>query len=118
MLKVFLCIHIVPPTKPEDIVIISSDYKSLTLTWREPVESYGGVLFYDISCSQLQDLNPVQFNTSANTLRKNVTNLQPFTNYTCCVSASNQAGQGNQSCIIARTQPGYKCYIMCFLMPN
>ena len=114
----FAYIYIVPPTKPEDIVIISTDYKSLTLSWREPVESYGGVLFYTISCSRLQDLNPVQFNTSANTLRKNVTSLQPFTNYMCCVSASNQAGQGNQSCVSARTQPGYTCYIMCFLIPN
>ena len=35
-----------------------------------------------------------------------MTTLQPFTNYTCCISASNQVGEGERACITIATIPG------------
>ena len=47
----------------------------------------------------------VRLNTTADRL-ETVSNLQPLTNYTCCISATNQAGEGNQTCVDARTKRG------------
>ncbi len=47
----------------------------------------------------------MSLNTTADGL-ETVSNLQPLTNYTCCISANNQAGEGNDTCVNARTKQG------------
>ena len=57
-------------------------------------------------CQQSHCVVIVQFTSSVDSTSENVTNLQPFTSYTCCVSASNQAGEGDDGCITAVTLQG------------
>ena len=40
----------------------------------------------------------MRLNTTADGL-ETVSNLQPLTNYTCCISATNEAGEGNDTCV-------------------
>ncbi len=47
----------------------------------------------------------MSLNTTADGL-ETVSNLQPLTNYTCCISATNQVGEGNDTCVNARTERG------------
>ena len=47
----------------------------------------------------------MRLNTTADGL-ETVSNLRPLTNYTCCISATNQAGEGNDTCVDAMTKRG------------
>ena len=91
-----------------DVMVTEVSANSIQLEWTTP--HYNGTLsHYTIACKQARDL--VWSSISAVT-SEIVVNLQLFTYYTCCVSASNQAGEGNQSCVEARTQPGKQLSII------
>ncbi len=92
-----------PPTKPVDVGINEITSTSFKLEWSRPLHIYGTLLYYQITC--LQNLNNVWLSTTVNS-SVDVSNLQPFTNYTCCISATNQAGEGSSACSDARTNAG------------
>lgn len=97
-------VHAAPPTKPEGISVISTTATSLTLSWMEPVESYGqDVLFYAINCTSTKhsfELEMVHNTTiTIETSRAN-------TNYSCCISARNSVGFGGDECITVVTAEG------------
>ena len=104
----FMCI--VSPSAPRSVNFTEVTSASAHLEWSSPQYTNGTITHYTIRCSQSG--RNVWFNTSVTT-NENVTSLQPFTHHTCCVSANNQAGEGNQSCVGARTQAGMRaCIIM------
>ncbi|XP_064392927.1 uncharacterized protein LOC135340507 isoform X2 [Halichondria panicea] len=90
----------VPPTRPVDVGINEITSISFKLEWSRPLHIDGTLLYYQIRC--LQNLNNVWLSTTLNS-SVDVSNLQPFTNYTCCISATNQAGEGRSACSDART---------------
>ena len=103
--------HIAPPSEPQQVAIVSMLSTSLRLTWSEPAESYGQhVLFYSVNCTSATHTVRVErvYNTTVN-----MSGLTPNSNYTCCVSASNQAGEGNKISVKTKTKQGiYYSYIL------
>ena len=95
----------VSPSAPRSVNFTEVTSTSVHLGWSSPQYTNGTITHYTIRCTQYG--SDVWFSTSVTT-NENVTSLQPSTNYTCCVSAKNQAGEGNQSCVKARTQTGMR----------
>ena len=85
-----------PPTAPVNITLTEVTSTSVHLGWSSPQNTNGTTTHYTIRCTQSD--RDVWFSTSVTT-SENVTSLQPFTNYTCCVSASNEGGEGERVCI-------------------
>ncbi len=92
------------PTAPLAVNVTEVTYKSIQLEWSRPQPINGIISHYTITCLQA-DGTILSLNTTADGL-ETVSNLQPLTNYTCCISATNQAGEGNQTCVDARTMRG------------
>ena len=95
-----------PPSVPLDVAVTEVTPNAVQLEWTTPY--YNGTLIshYTITCTQTRDQALVWQSTSVNATSENVIDLQPFTDYTCCVSASNQAGEGNQTCVSTKTLSG------------
>ncbi len=90
-----------PPTEPLEVAIVLAYTNSITLTWREPAESYRqAILFYSINCTSAHHNVGIQ---RAYTTSVNVSGLIANTNYTCCVSAENSVGVGLHTCIVVMT---------------
>ena len=92
------------PTAPLTVNVTGITYKSIQLKWSPPQPANGTISHYTITCLQANG-TIVSFNTTADGL-ETVSNLQPLTNYTCCISATNEAGEGNDTCVDARTERG------------
>ncbi len=92
------------PTAPLALNIPGITYKSIQLKWSRPQPINGIISHYTITCLQANG-TIVSLNTTADGL-ETVSNLQELTNYTCCISATNEAGEGNQTCVDARTERG------------
>ena len=74
----------------------------LAISWSPPLvsERYNPklkIFGYMISCSTDQDLigNAVAY---SDTLNATLSNLHPFTAYSCCVAANSSHGMGNRAC--------------------
>ncbi|XP_064392916.1 phosphatidylinositol phosphatase PTPRQ-like isoform X3 [Halichondria panicea] len=92
------------PTVPLAVNITELTFKSIQLEWSRPQPINGIISHYTITCLQANG-TIVSLNTTADGL-ETVSNLQPLTNYTCCISATNQVGEGNDTCVDARTKRG------------
>ena len=92
------------PTAPLAVNITELTYKSIQLEWSRPQPINGIISHYTITCLQA-DGTFVSLNTTADGL-ETVSNLQQLTNYTCCISATNQVGEGNDTCVESRTKRG------------
>ena len=92
------------PTAPLAVNVTELTYKSIQLEWSRPQPANGIISHYTITCLQA-DGTIMSLNTTADGL-DTVSSLQPLTNYTCCISATNQAGEGNDTCVDARTERG------------
>ncbi len=93
------------PTTPLLVNITDITYKSIQLEWSRPQPINGGIIsHYTITCLPA-DGTIVSLNTTADGL-ETVSNLRELTNYTCCISATNEAGEGNKTCVDARTERG------------
>ncbi len=97
----YIYTHTDLPTAPLAVNITDITYKSIQLEWSRPQPINGIISHYTITCLQA-DGPVVSLNTTTDGL-ETVSNLQPLTNYTCCISATNQAGEGNDTCVNART---------------
>ncbi len=93
------------PTAPLGVNITRVTSTIIQLEWCRPQPVNGIISHYTVTCST---------NSGGSTMRQEkavsesviVSNLHPFTNYTCCVSATNEAGQGNETCVETRTKIG------------
>ncbi|XP_064392934.1 uncharacterized protein LOC135340513 [Halichondria panicea] len=92
------------PTIPLAVNVTEITYKSIQLEWSRPQPINGIISHYTITCLPANG-TIVSLNTTADGL-ETVSNLQPLTNYTCCISATNQAGEGNETCVDAKTKRG------------
>ncbi len=93
------------PTTPLAVNITGITYKSIQLEWSRSQPINGIISYYTTTCLQLADGTIMSLNTTADGL-DTVSNLRELTNYTCCISATNQVGKGNDTCVDARTERG------------
>ena len=83
---------LVPSGPPQDFIITVTSH-SINLTWSPPLPSQlnGVITSYLINCSSGDNIiNTTR--TSSTSLT--ITGLEPFTNYTCSVSAATVVGDG------------------------
>ena len=104
---------IVPDVKIDNNTInINGRIVTLTLSWGEPYNNLDPIVNYTVSCSG--DVTcPASFTTTDNTTRSyTFTNLNPMTNYTFSVVATNSVGSG-EAAVVMITTPGdvhtYRC---------
>ncbi len=75
----------------------------IQLEWSRPQPVNGSIIsHYTVTCSQSEG-STVRLETAIDE-SATVSNLRPFSNYTCCVSATNQAGEGNKTCVEVGTE--------------
>ncbi len=92
------------PPAPLGVYVTMVTSTLIQLEWSQP-QLNGTLSHYTVTCSP---------DSGGSTVRQKravsesviVSNLRPVTNYTCCVSATNQAGQGNETCVQTRTEIG------------
>ena len=90
--QLFLNYCIAPSGPPQDFIIAVTSH-SINLTWSSPLplQRNGVITSYLINCSSGDSIiNTTR--TSSTSLT--ITGLEPFTNYTCSVSASTVVGDG------------------------
>ena len=84
----------VPSGPPERLTAITSDSRTLVLSWQPPAERErnGVILTYTINITDVLSGATSLFTTSATTYTVN--NLHPYYVYHCSVAASTQEGRG------------------------
>ena len=76
---------------------------TLTLSWEEPFNNLDPIVNYTVSCSG-DNACPQNFTTTDNTTRNyTITNLNPMTNYTFSVIATNSVGSGDAGVVMITT---------------
>ena len=91
------------PGVVQNVLVSSADPYSLAVTWARPLarETCGDmILEYNILCT---DAYGNHHNASAQTFGVTIDDLNPYTYYTCCVSAVSEAGRGETDCGSGRT---------------
>ena len=85
---------------------INGNNVTLALSWGEPFNNYDLIVNYTVSCSG-DATCPPNFTTTDNTTRSyTITNLNPMTNYTFSVAATNSIGSGEAGVVMITTPPG------------
>ena len=88
-----------------EVAVMNVSERTVQLSWSPPVSSnnHSSVTGFTISCAS--DRAPtVSSQIQGNqTLSSTLTGLQPYTNYTCCVSANSAVGAGPSKCTTAHT---------------
>ena len=89
----YKCNYMAVPSGPPQSLVITMKSHNLTFSWSPPLPSQrnGVIISYLIICSS-GDIIINTTRTSSTSLT--ITGLQPFTNYTCSVSASTIIGAG------------------------
>ena len=85
---------------PRNISLAAPNSTTLLLHWEPPEEDLGDgtILHYSIVCRFGDgDSLPLR-NSSASSQSLQLTDLHPFTNYNCCVSAHRTNGNSPESC--------------------
>ena len=87
--------HLIVPSGPPENVNFLTTTQSFIITWSPPsiADQNGPIVNYTVFCS-LRDDVIYQRTAAANNTNANITELEPFTNYTCSVSASTVVGTG------------------------
>ena len=88
-----------------DIKSVDAKEKTVTLTlsWEEPFNNLDPIMNYTVSCSG-DNACPPNFTTTDNTTRSyTITNLNPMTNYTFSVVATNSIGSGEAGVVMITT---------------
>ena len=94
------------------VVTIENSSSNLSSSWLAPETPNGVILGYNISCTSSKS-EQVSFDASPTETSLVLTDLSPFTNYTCVVRARTVAGEGLPSNFsVARTDEGGKNEIL------
>ena len=97
-ISLFLCIANTPQSRisaPRNfsLATIPGSPNALSVSWMEPDSANRSISGYTISCQA-----PLVLFSYCSSLRAaTLENLLPFTNYTCAISASTDAGSGEYS---------------------
>ena len=87
-------------TVDNNTVSINRNNVTITLSWGEPFNNLDPIVNYTVSCSG--DVTcPPNFTTTDNTTR--ITNLNPVTDYTFSVVATNSIGSGEAGVVMIAT---------------
>ena len=98
--------HIVYTTaSPRNVILAAPNSTTLLLHWEPPEEDPrdGMILQYSIVCRFGDGDSLPSRNSSASSQSLQLTDLRPFTNYNCCVSAHRTNGNSPESCISETT---------------
>ena len=93
--------HIVYITaSPRNVILTAPNSTTLLLHWEPPEEDPrdGTILQYSIVCRFGDSDSLLSRNSSASSQSLQLTDLHPFTNYNCCVSAQRTNGNSPESC--------------------
>ena len=85
---------------PRNISLTAPTSTTLLLSWKPPEEDAGDgtILRYSIVCRFGEGESLPLLNSSASSQSRGITDLHPFTNYNCCVSAQRTNGNSPESC--------------------
>ena len=83
-------LHTEPGTPPRDLNGVSNDPRSLTLTWKAPVQPNGVITEYQLQCSGGGQV----FNRAVMETTTTLSGLLPYTNYSCSITAHTSVGGG------------------------
>ena len=83
-------LHTEPGTLPRDLNGVSNDSRSLTLTWKAPVQPNGVITEYQLQCSGGGQV----FNRTVMETMTTLSGLLPYTNYSCSITAHTSVGGG------------------------
>ena len=111
--QLFLNYYIAPSGPPQDFIIAVTSH-SINFAWSPPLPSQrnGVITSYLINCSSADSIiNTTR--TSSTSLT--ITGLEPFTNYTCSVSAATVVGDGPAAIIHTMTNEDSK---FIYLLPH
>ena len=98
--------HIVYTTaSPRNVILAAPNSTTLLLHWEPPEEDPrdGMILQYSIVCRFGDGDSLPPRNSPASSQSLGITDLHPFTNYNCCVSAQRTNGNSPESCISETT---------------
>ena len=88
--------HLAPSSPPELLVVVAVGASTVTLQWNPPNDRgrNGIITAYTVACSERSA--PLASNTLVTTTNLTVTftELAPYSNYTCNVTASTAVGDG------------------------
>jgi len=90
-----------PPQNLSFIEVNSSEY---LLTWGLPIYDRNNLdaTYYKVQCSS-QDHVGFVYNLSIEARRTEISDLRPFTVYSCCVSALTTVGTSSPACLLGKT---------------
>ena len=92
--------HLYTTAPPRNISLTALTPTTLLLRWEPPEEDPGDgtILQYLIACRFGDGDSLPACNSSASSQSLQLTDLHPFTNYNCCVSAQRTNGNSPESC--------------------
>ena len=85
-----LCLE--PGSPPDMIVITTVTSRSVTLTWKPPIEPNGFITEYRFQC--FGENHAVNSNVMGSQTTITLSGLLPYTNYSCSITAHTSAGGG------------------------
>ena len=101
------------PSAPRNVAVTMTTTNSLTLTWEPPVPANGEISQYSYECVQQGAIgeggegNGERIVVSDDVMGKQrsetISNLQPYTSYTCSVNATTGGGTGPPSQSVTTT---------------
>ena len=93
------------PTAPIGLTVAQSSATQLYVSWSRPIPSNGVINRYTLDCSGSGEQyysdqmvpGPFMMDYGGEMTSAVLSNLLPFTNYTCTISATTGAGEGDMS---------------------
>ena len=115
----------VPTGAPQNCTNITYNARDVILKWEEPIQGLqnGYITGYNLTCQSVNpwadlsaDLSATQ---SSATTSFTIDPVSPFTDYTCSLSAINEAGQGPPTqCIFSTLEAGQRQHNCALLVLN
>jgi len=94
-----------------DSMTLEGNMLNITLRWGEPFNNFVPIANYTVTCSGDAPC-PSDFTTTDNTTRNySLTGLNPLSNYTFTVVATNSLGSGEPAIIMTTSLSGTVCCI-------
>ena len=97
---------LVPGSTPVKLTIVPLNSSTLLLSWLQPLISNGIIIKYTINCIGENNKNHTVVTSTTMTL---VSDLSPYTNYTCYVFGHTRVGRGPPITRIGLTDEDSEC---------
>ena len=107
--QLFLSFHTVPGSTPLNLNISFINSFTLLLSWSQPLIPNGIITKYTINCIGESNKNHTVVTNTTMTL---VSDLSPYTNYTCSVFGHTRVGRGPPNTRIGLTDEDSECTVV------